>query len=375
MIKKIQIALLFSFFIVAQKGHAQINVSEQIQTIPSNLSMYIDGYLHDLITPQGIATLNNLQTSGKILGQWELSLSVNLGAGIVGIPKTIQNNYSDNFELIGNQPSLFGEGTEGSLFFQIVDEETRHPYYDPFTGEKLGFGMPLLPGAGLGVGVSPSVMPVVSLGLGYATEVSVSVLPGALKASSKGLTGDFEITKDMMASFGIRHDVFHWVPWMSKHNFHLTLGAAYSMMNLGSKVGDGLLGEFETGGGDYVKATNHLTGVDYGFNSYGFEAMLSKKLSFIDLSLFASTNQSEYFIKTKGSIDVDVANDFYQGSASGYETTTLNNLVDIEGNINRFLYGAALQFNMGRVHWGFKAALSDELYISTSLGYQILKNK
>ncbi|HBL76179.1 MAG: hypothetical protein A2W90_10195 [Bacteroidetes bacterium GWF2_42_66] len=374
MIKKIQIALLFSFFIIAHKGHAQTNVSEQIQTIPSNLSMYIDGYLHDLITPQGIATLNNLHTSGKVLGQWELSLSVNLGAGITGVANTIHNNYSDNFELIGNQPSLFGEGTEGTLFFQVVDEETRLPYYDPFTGKKLGFGMPLLPGAGLGVGVSPSVMPVVSLGLGYATEVSVSVLPGALKASSKGLTGDFEITKDMMASFGIRHDVFHWVPWMSKRNFHLTLGAAYSTMSLESAVGDGLLGEFESTGSDYVKATNNLTGMEYGFSSLGFEAMLSKKLSFIDLSLFASTNQSDYFMKTKGSIEVDVANDFYQGSASGYETTTLDKLVDIEGTTKRFLYGAALQFNMGRVHWGFKAALSDELYVSTSIGVKILKN-
>ena len=260
------------------------------------------------------------------------------------------------------------------MFFQVVDEETRLPYYDPFTGKKLGFGMPLLPGAGLGVGVSPSVMPVVSLGLGYATEVSVSVLPGALKASSKGLTGDFEITKDMMASFGIRHDVFHWVPWMSKRNFHLTLGAAYSTMSLESAVGDGLLGEFESTGSDYVKATNNLTGMEYGFSSLGFEAMLSKKLSFIDLSLFASTNQSDYFMKTKGSIEVDVANDFYQGSASGYETTTLDKLVDIEGTTKRFLYGAALQFNMGRVHWGFKAALSDELYVSTSIGVKILKN-
>jgi len=49
-------------------------------------------------------------------------------------------------------------------------------------------------------------------------------------------------------------------------------------------------------------------------------------------------------------------------------------LVDIDGTTNRFIYGAAVQFNLGRFHLGVKYGQSDESYVAASIGFKILKN-
>jgi len=178
-----------------------------------------------------------------------------------------------------------------------------------------------------------------------------------------------------MYAVGIRHDVFHWVPALNKRNFNLTVGANYNKMTVGANAGKGLFDDFENINTTYVTATNKLTGVEYGFSSLGFEAMLSKKLAFIDLSIFASTNQSDYYIQSEGTIDVKVANNFYSDNTQGYQTTTLDNLVDIEGTTKRFVYGAAVQLNWGRFNLGLKYGKSDETYATASIGFKILKSK
>ena len=373
MINKIKIILPIICFFTFSNVKAQIDVSSQLNTIPSNIGNYIDGYLHDLSTLQGVTYLNSVHTTGKVLGKWELNLSVNTGAAVKA-PYYIDNNFGENFELRGEVPSLFGNGNEGELFFHIIDDATGAGIVDPFTGEDIGFSIPLLPGSDLGVGLSPAVMPVVTLGVGFDTEISVSVLPGAIKAASKSFTGDFEIDKDMMYSIGVRHDLFHWIPKLAKHNLRLTVGATYNRMTVGATAGKGLFDDFTNMDSDLLSATNNLTGIEYGFNSLGFEAMLSKKLAFIDLSLYASSNQSKYYIQSEGNIVVRTASNFY-GDNTTYNTTTLENLVDIEGTTKRFVYGAAIQFNLGRFNLGVKYGVADEEYLAASIGFKILKNK
>lgn len=374
MIKRIQIVLTIIGCMVVGTTTAQVNVSQQLNTIPGNLSKYVDGYLHDLTNDQGVSYLNTVHTSGKVLDKWELSFSLNTGTALLSA-YDIRNDFGPNFDMRGRAPSIFGSGTDGELAFRFIDENTGGAIVDPFTGEEIGFSIPFLPGADVGLGLSPAIMPVVSLGVGFGTEVSVSVLPGAIKAASKSVLEDFEINKDMMYSLGIRHDVFNWIPVFADRNFHLTVGAIYNKMTVGANVGQGLFDDFENISSDLMTATNNLTGVEYGFSSMGFEAMLSKKLSFIDLSLFASTNKSDYTVQSEGNIVVKTANNFYSNDPQGYTTTTLENLVDVEGNTSRFIYGLALQFNFGRLSLGTKFGVADEAsYVAASLGFKILKN-
>ena len=376
MIKRIYIILILAVFFATETTIAQENVGEQIKTIPANISKYVDGYLYDLTNYQGISYLNTMHTSGKVLGKWELNLSLNAGTAFL-FPHDMDIDFSQNFELKGLPPSIFGSGTsDGELFFRIFDDEGKI-LFDPFSGEQIGFSIPFLPGLESNLAYSPSVMPVISLGIGFGTEISVGALPGAIKAASGSLFDDFKVTEDMLLSAGIRHDVFHWVPALAKRNVRLTVGATYNKMTLKATAGQGLFDAFENINSELIEATNNLTGVEYGFTSMGFEAMLSKKLSFIDLSLFASSNQSDYYIQSEGNIVVKTANNFYPNNPQGYETTTLENLVDIEGNNKVFVYGAAVQFNLGRLSLGAKYGISDKKghYATASLGFRILKEK
>lgn len=376
MIKKIQLILILAAFVTASTSMAQTNVGQQFKTIPENLNKYLDGYLYDLTNYQGITYLNTMHTSGKVLGKWELNLSLNAGTAFL-FPHEIDINFSPNFEQRGVPPSVFGTGTsDGELFFRIFDDEGQI-IFDPFTGEQIGFSIPFLPSLESDLAYSPSVMPVLSLGVGFGTEISVGALPGVIKAASKSLSDDFKITKDMMYSVGIRHDVFHWVPALTNRNLRLTLGATYNKMTLGATTGQGLFDAFENVSNELLSATNNLTGVEYGFTSLGFEAMLSKKLSFIDLSLFTSTNQSDYYIQSEGNIVIKTANNYYSNDPQGYQTTTLDKLVDLEGSNNVLIYGAALQFNLGRLSLGAKYGISQDKghYATASLGFKILKEK
>lgn len=367
--------LLTAFaFLSLLHAKAQLNVSKQLSTIPANVTQYFDGYLHDMTFNQRVVYLNGMHTTGKDLGKWELNLSLTAGS-VLTSAYVINPDYTKNFELRGASPSLFGDGSDGQLFFQLIDEANGAGMSDPFTGDEIGFAIPLLPGTNLGMGISPAIMPVVSMGIGYGTEVSAGILPGVLKAASKSLTGDFKIDKDLLYSVGIRHDVFHWIPQMAKRNFRLTVGATYNKMTVGAVAGKGLFNDFTNINSKLLSATNNLSGVEYGFNSLGFEAMLSKKLSFIDLSLFASSNASDYYIQSEGNVVVTTAKSFYPNRNEGTETTTLENLVDIKGTTSRLIYGAAVQLNFGRLYLGAKYGSSDQAYVSASLGFKLLKEK
>lgn len=117
--------------------------------------MYADEYLRDVTSNQGIANLYNLQTTGNVLQQWELRFSLNVGAGIS--QGSVTTYFGPNFLLTGDIPTIFGAKAPGELFFQFLDEEYGTPIINPFDGKKIGFGLPLFPGLGTGIGFAPSV--------------------------------------------------------------------------------------------------------------------------------------------------------------------------------------------------------------------------
>ncbi len=363
------LALLFSSTVAT----AQINVGNQINTIPANFSTYANFYLSDITGHQGFAFLNNLNTTGNVLKQWELSFSLKIGAGLSADYNS--PDFSSNFELNGGMPTLFGTQSPGKLVFRFIDEGTGVPVVNPFTGDNLGFGLPMFPGIGTTIGISPALLPVFSLGLGYGTEVSVGVLPGAIKLATKGIANNFSISKDVMAAFGIRHDVFNWVPVLHDRKFFLSLGLNYSLISLGAAVGADLIGQIDAPSTDKIVVTNNLTGLNYKSSNLGIEAVLTKKFGFLDLSLFSSWNHSSYSLLSDGGVDINIAKSFYTTVGEGSDTYSIANLIDVNQKVSHFIYGLALQFNMGRFNIALKAAPFSGNYYSLGLGYKILKEK
>ncbi len=369
--------IFFPLFIIlsltAFQAKAQTNVGAQLNTIPANFSAYTESFLCDVTKHQGFAFLNNLNTTGDVLKKWELSFSLRVGLGLS--TDFVNPDFSDNFILTGPAPSLFGTEQPGNLVFRFLDEATGLALVNPFGGDNLGFSLPLFPGIGTGLGFAPSIMPVLSLGVGYGTEVSVGVLPGALKLATKGIAQSLSLSKDIMATFAVRHDVLNWVPLLHDRKFYLTVGVNYSMVGIGAEVGPNLIGNIDAPSTDKIQVVNSLKGISYNSSNLGFEAVLTKKFGFLDLSLFSSWNSSAYKVTTDGGIDVTIARDLYTSLEQGSDTYHLSPLVNVDKKISHFIYGLAMQFNMGRFNLALKAAPFSGQYYSLGLGYKILKEK
>jgi len=353
--------------------HAQINVSNQLNTIPENFSQYADFYIKDVTSHQGFAYLNSFSTTGRVLGQWELDFSLKLGSGLS--QELFAPEFGENFQLTGGMPTLFGTEEPGKLYFQFLDEETGVPIVNPFSGEIIGFGLPLFPGLGTSLGFSPAVMPVLSLGIGYGTEISFGILPGAIKLVTNTIASDFSINKDITTTFGIRHDVFYWLPALHDRKFNLSLGVQYNFLNLGASIGPDLIGNIDQPSSDKFEVAYNLTGLTYKSSSMGFEAILTKKFGFLDLSLFSSYNQIHYQVNSIGGVEVKVAKSFYSNIASGYDTYSFNELIKVDQKVNKFIFGLAMQFNLGRFNIDLKAAPFSGHYYALGLGFQMLKEK
>jgi hypothetical protein len=371
--KKRYIFLLLTAFVFANSGRAQVNIGAQLGQIPGAFSMYADQYLRDVTNNQGVANLFNLQNTGNVLKQWELRFSLNVGAGIA--QGSVFNYFGPNFLLTGDVPTIFGTHPPGELFFQFIDEKYGTPVINPFDGNAIGFGLPLFPGLGTGIGFAPSVLPVFSLGLGYGTEVSLGILPGAIKMATNKIAGDFSISKDLTTAIGVKHDVFSWIPALHKRTFFFTLGATYSSIILGADVGADIMGNLAVPSSNLFSVKNDLSAIDYRSSNLGFEAIVSKKLKFVDISLFGSFNQSNYKVLSTGAIEVKVANSFFSTGDSDFATYTVDRLIDVNTKARQFIYGAALQFYIGPVNLGLKYGVTSHQYLAISLGYKILKKK
>ena len=370
--KKINIVVVALMMFVVNVT-AQLKIDKQIEEVPPVFSAYIDGYMYDLSAFQGISYLNSVSSTAKVLPQWAVGFSLRMGAG-VKTPHSFRLPQSDNFDQVGNSPSLFSELDAGQLHYYLVDPEEGYRLVHPFTGDYIGFDMDLFDGADLGTAVSPSVMPTLTLGVGFGTEISAGVLPGAIKASVSDMGDEFTIDKDLAYTLSLRHDVFHWVPALAKRDFHLTVGVSYASVDVEVGAAEDVIGDISsiTSGdpdiANYFMVENGLTGITYSTKSTGFEVMVGKSFGWVDLSLFASSNKNEYTVESEGNLHFRYASDFYADNIL-YEEVDLENVVEVDGSVNRTLYGAAVQLNMGRFNISGKYAISDEDYYTLGLGF------
>jgi hypothetical protein len=59
----------------------------------------------------------------------------------------------------------------------------------------------------------------------------------------------------------------------------------------------------------------------------------------------------------------------------GFDTFSIANLIDVKQKTSNFIYGLAIQLNMGRFNLALKAAPLSGHYYSLGLGFKILKEK
>lgn len=363
--KNIQKLLIAVLLFLAIGSKAQIAIQEQLNEIPPMVSDYIDYYFYDLSNYQGDAYQNGLDFSGTVLDKWEFKVGFQIGSAYKQFYNIQPLDYSQNFEVNGGDgylynfgPNMFGNSSGGELFFRFIDAYTNAPVYDPFTGEKIGFAIPILEGIGTGATFSPAIMPTVSLGVGYGTEITIGALPGALKSVAGAIPGDFKVDKDLTYQLAIKHDIFNWISFLSDRNYHLAVGVNYSSLNLGLSFGDGsgLFGG-NNGQEEYYSIADNLERIDFKSGGYGMELMATKELKWIDFSVFTAYNINSYSIKSEGTLGFNVNTTFKASTdPADFESYVVSDIINVDKSINSLLYGAAIKLHFGRVSLGAKYA-------------------
>ena len=373
MFKKIISISVVAFMLCFINVTGQLQIDKQIREVPPVISAYVDGYMHDLSSYQGISYLNSISSTARVLPQWAIGFSLRMGAGVT-TPHAFQLPESPNFEYSGVSPSLFSEIDPGTLQYFLIDPDEGYRLVHPFTGEYIGFDMDFFETAATGTAIAPSVIPTLTLGIGFGTEISAGVLPGLLKTALDDMGDEFSIDKDMVYALGIRHDVFNWIPSLNERNYHLTVGLNYSSTSIDIAAAEDAIGEMNNISSDYFSVENGLTGLEYSVKATGFEVMAGKSFGWVDLSVFLSSNSNKYTIESVGDLYFKYASDFYANDIV-YKETVLENIVDASGTINRTLMGGAVQLNLGRFNISGKYAFSDEDYLSFGLGFVFGKYK
>jgi hypothetical protein len=70
-----------------------------------------------------------------------------------------------------------------------------------------------------------------------------------------------------------------------------------------------------------------------------------------------------------------VAKSFYSTIDEAFDSYSITNLLEVNRTVSTFIYGLALQFNMGRFNIALKASPTGGHYYSFGLGYKILQKK
>lgn len=370
---KITTYIIITLLIFPAILSAQMTIENQIKELPKIYSEYVGNYTHDFTAYQGASNLLNLNTTGRVLDKWNFSISINTTVAM--IPSVSENSSLikyPNLYTNGTIPTMFSGTQKGSMSFLLLNETSGTPLFDPFTGETIGAELPVFDGIDAGgYAASAALIPKLSLGVGFGTEISGMFLPGIFKSSTKSNSSGIYVGSDNTLLLGLKHDLFHWIPSLHKNNYFLSVGVSYFNLNVDLK---GLDTKFATSNvnSPYFKATFDLRGATYSSKAIGIDLMATKSFNWVDLSIFGMYSKAESSIVSDGTINVQYATDFVSASPV-LKSTTLDNLVNTSNSNKRFAYGAAVQFNIMRMRLGFKYGYYDEAYGTVSLGFVIGK--
>lgn len=100
-------------------------------------------------------------------------------------------------------PGMFTDAEGGIARLFLLDPTTGNRLVNPLNGDYLSANVNMMDGVGTGVGVTPFLMPQISIGLGKSTEISLRVMPIAIGLNE----GKVDISA---LGGGIRHSLSQW---------------------------------------------------------------------------------------------------------------------------------------------------------------------
>lgn len=149
-------------------------------------------------------------------------------------------------------PSLFTDASGGAIGFYLLDPNTNNRLVDPLTGEYLSANFNMIDGLGTEVGVTPFLMPQLSVSLGKSTEILLRALPLSL-VSDNGRIG--------VSAWGgaVRHNVSQWFNSNEDPDFSVNVLLSYMKNSV----------EFTPNGDRFLTFNNEY------FNTEGTRVVLS----------------------------------------------------------------------------------------------------
>lgn len=166
--------------------------------------------------------------SGGAIPKQAGHLSFSLVGSSAIIPINDRNRYIHTSQLYHSAnviaspltPGMFTDAKGGAINVFLLDPSTNNRLVNPVTGDYLSANFNMIDGIGTEVGVTPFVMPQLSIGLGKSTELSLRVMPFAI-----GLN---EGKVDVSAWGGaIRHSLSQWFSDDDSPNFTVNLLLSY----------------------------------------------------------------------------------------------------------------------------------------------------
>jgi|GEM_PF-1354803 len=144
------------------------------------------------------------------------------------IPINDRNRYiltnslyqSSNIQTSPITPGMFTDAKGGIARLFLLDPATNNRLVDPTNGEYLSANVNLIDGIGTEVGVTPFLMPQLSVGLGKSTEISLRVIPIAIGLNE----GKVDISA---LGGGIRHSLSQWFTDAADPDFTVNLLFSY----------------------------------------------------------------------------------------------------------------------------------------------------
>ncbi len=218
---------LLSVF-VCQLGYTQTlqDYEIQVRDLERFGNSYFSAYTNLFSSNFGFSL--NQGWEGGAISKRAGALSFSLVGSSAVIPINDGNRYirtnhlyqSANISAAPLTPGLFTDASGGAVSFFLLDPSTNNRLVNPATGDYLSANFNMIDGVGTNVGVTPFVMPQLSLTLGKSTEISLRVMPFAV-----GLN---EGKVDVSAWGGaVRHSLSQWFDSREDPKFTVNLLLSY----------------------------------------------------------------------------------------------------------------------------------------------------
>lgn len=253
--------MLFDLF-TPFRGTAQTIQDYEIQV--RDLERFANSYLAaytNLFSSNFGFSLNQGWQGGAIPKKaGHISFSV-VGSSAI-IPINDENRYiltnqlyqSSNIHASPITPGMFTDAKGGAMHLFLLDPSTNNRLVNPLNGEYLSANFNMIDGIGTEVGVTPFIMPQISVGLGKSTEISLRVMPVAVGLDE----GKVDISA---LGGGMRHSLSQW--FTDEEDPDFTVNILFSYMR--NKV------KFTPNGDRFLTFNN-----DY-FSTEGTRVVLSHK--------------------------------------------------------------------------------------------------